>query len=85
MSKNKTIILDCGIEAEIWKYIDTEWLSISLIDFYEGCGKLNDLQLLSNLLNELSSKGYKGEGLSRIVGYYESTDDILLRVTKKIK
>jgi hypothetical protein len=84
MAKNKIIKLDCGIEAEYWKSGKTERLRISVIDLYNGYGELNNLKKLSELFAELAAKGFKGDGLSREIGYYDSTDDLLLDVCKSL-
>ncbi len=81
--KNEIITLDCGVEAESWFYAGEEHLQISLIDLYNGYGKLASLKLMAKLFTELSEKGFASNGISRIEGYYNSTDDLLLKVTRK--
>ena len=84
MSKKKNIIkLDCGVEAENWFYSGTEWLRISIVDLYNGYGQLASLSLLAELFAELSKKGFTSNAISRIEGYYGSTDDLLLDVCRK--
>lgn len=84
MKKNKIIKLDCGVEAERWTYGKTEGLRLSVIDLYNGYGELNDLKKLSELFAELAAKGFKGDGLSREIGYYDSTDDLFLDVSRSL-
>lgn len=85
MSKKKTIKLDCGFEAESWTFKDGEQLSISLIDLYNGYGSQCSFSDLANLFKELSDKGFRPYGLSRVEGYYGSTDDLLLCCGKDSK
>lgn len=85
MSKNKKITLTCGIEAETWIESKKEWLSISMIDLYNAYGILNNPAKLAELFSELSAKEYSLDGLSRVEGYYGSTDDLLLRAYKQIQ
>lgn len=59
-------------------------MEISLIDLYDGYGELNSLLLLSKLFGELATKGFTSNGLSRVEGYYGSTDDLLLRVHRRV-
>lgn len=83
MAKKKVFVkLDCGVEAESWFYSGNENLEISLLGLYDGYGELSDLKTLGALFTELSEKGFKNEGLSRVEGYYGSTDDLILRVSK---
>ena len=83
MSKKKSIKLDCGFDAESWTFKGEEQLSISLIDFYHGYESKCNFLDLANLFKELSDKGFHPYGLSRVEGYYGSTDDLLLRCGKK--
>lgn len=81
----KTIItLDCGISAEVSVYKKVETLSISLYDVYSGYGRLNDLAKMAELFKELDSKGYKGAGIYIQTGYYDSVDDLILTVNRRI-
>jgi hypothetical protein len=82
MSRVKTITLDCGMEAEVWENKGYISMDISLIDLYNGYGTNNTLKRMAELFTELSKKGYKGNGISREIGYYDSTDDLILNVTK---
>lgn len=79
----KAIKLDCGFEAERWIFEGKECLSISLIDLYNGYGSQCSFFDLANLFKELSDKGFRPYGLSRIEGYYGSTDDLLLTCRKE--
>jgi hypothetical protein len=85
MSRYTRIKLDCGIEADYWTYNGWENLHISLIDLYNGFDSPMYLFTLVDLLSELAEKGYRNSGLSREVGYYDSTDDLIWHVTRKIK
>jgi len=85
MSKKKTTKLNCGFEAESWTFKGGEQLSISLIDLYNGYGSQCSFFDLANLFKELSDKGFRPYGLSRVEGYYGSTDDLLLRCGKDSK
>ena len=79
------ILLDCGIKAEQRINNRKEWLDISLINLYEGYEDENDFELMFKLFLELHTKGFKGKGMSREVGYYDSTDDIILKCSRDIK
>jgi hypothetical protein len=83
MSSKKEIKLDCGVVAEAFTTSKYEMLRISLIDLYNGYGALSNLRLLASLFNELADKGYTSDGISRVEGYYDSTDDLLLDVSRK--
>ena len=84
MAKKKGIVkLLCGVEAENWFYLETEWLSISLIDLYRGYGQLSSMKLLAQLFAELDDMGFSSTGISRVEGLYGSTDDLLLEVSRK--
>lgn len=80
--KEKEATLDCGARALYTQTAGTEFLAISLIDLYQGYGELNDPLKLAALFTELHQKGYKLSGLSRVVGYYDSTDDLILDAIK---
>jgi hypothetical protein len=82
MSRVKPITLDCGIDAEVWENKDYTSIDISLIDLYNGNGVNNSLKRMAELFTELSEKGFVGNGISRDIGYYDSTDDLILNVTK---
>lgn len=82
MSRVKPITLDCGIDAEIWENKDYISMDISLIDLYNGSGTNNTLKRMAELFTELSEKGFVGNGISRDIGYYDSTDDLILQVIK---
>jgi len=81
--KKQEITLDCGVVAESWTSGDYDWLRVSIMDFYNGYGALSNLKLMANLVNELADKGYSCCGISRVEGYYNSTDDLLLDVSRK--
>lgn len=85
--KKSQIILDCGIKAIqiLSKNSEIEMLEISLIDLYNAYGETNNFLLLSKLFLELHEKGFINDGLSRTVGYYDSTDDIRLDVHRIVK
>jgi hypothetical protein len=80
--KLKPITLDCGIEAEVWENKSYISMDISLIDLYNGYGTNNTLKRMAELFTELTEKGFEGNGISRDIGYYDSTDDLILNVTK---
>lgn len=83
---DKKIVLKCGIVATKWKYLGYENIVISLIDLYNGYGKLNNILLLSQLFKELYDMGFdSGNGMSYDMGYYNSIDDLTLTVRKKSK
>jgi len=81
----KIIVLDCGVDANQYKAKGIETLEISIVDFYNGHGLLNDFKKLSDLFLELHEKGFSPSGLSRVEGYYNSTDDLLLDAIKIVK
>lgn len=82
MKRVNYIKLECGVEVKHWNYKKYELIEIDLIDFYNGYGELNNLELLSKLFKELNDKGFKSDGLSREIGYYDSTDGLLLTLRK---
>lgn len=82
--KTKEITLDCGIVAESWTHDGYQHLDISLINLYNGYGDMNSMSRMASLFKELADKGYEGSGMMRKIGYYDSTDDIILHVVRKI-
>jgi hypothetical protein len=80
----KIVRLNCGLECEYSKYKNTEFLTISLYDLYNGYGKFNDLKTISNLFKELNDKGFKNSGISLDTGYYDSIDDLKLNVNRTL-
>lgn len=83
-TKYTDITLDCGIVCKRHVYSGDEWLEISLEHLHRGYGPESEFELLSKLFAELHAKGYKGTGLHIVTGYYDSIDDIVLNVFKKI-
>lgn len=83
MKHKQCIILDSGFQAEVSTYKKTEYLNISIYDFYRGYGNCK-LDNFAKLLTELSNKGYINEGISTIQGIYDSVEDLILRVSRKI-
>ena len=84
MSKKKSIKLDCGFEAEQWTTGKTECLRVSIIDLYEGYSTCADFSKYAALFQELADKGYKPYGMSRVVGYYDSLNDLFLDCGREI-
>lgn len=83
--KNTTeITLDCGMKAVSWTYRGSHLLEVSLINLYDGHGPENDPALLSKLFDELARKGYTLNGLSRVTGLYDSTNDLMLTAIKRL-
>jgi len=73
--------LNCGIT--ITKYGNGDRGEVSIIDMYNGYGSLSDFKRLAELFTELDSLGYKPDGITRVEGYYDSTDDLILDFHKK--
>jgi hypothetical protein len=84
MNRIKQITLDCGFEAELWVNNKRESIEVSLINLFDGYGNLLSFEKLACLFKELAEKGYKNEGISIVKGYYDSTDDLILRGSRKI-
>jgi len=85
MSKKQIVKLKCGVEGTFSTYKGSEFLSISIINLYEGYGPLNDPKLLSELFKELDEEGWKLSGLMRQVGYYDSTSDLMIEALRNKK
>lgn len=81
--------LDCGINVRSKtttnKNVATEWLEISLYDFYQGCGNLNNPKTLANLFQELANKNFTLKGLSLDKGFYDSIDGVILDATREFE
>lgn len=81
--KKNDILLKCGVTITLFGKGDIG--EVSLIDLYNGYGSLSSFIKVSALFLELDEMGYEPSGMMRTVGYYESTDDIKLDFSKKIK
>lgn len=82
MAKGKLIKLGCGIEAQSWSYQGNDYLRISIIDFFNGHGDLSSFELMGRLFSEIHEMGYQNTGMSRVIGYYDSTDDVFIDAIK---
>jgi len=81
---DKKIIIAGRHHAEQHFYKGVEWLEISLYPLFMG-SKDADPQSMIELFTYLRDEGYCIHGISRDVGPYDSTDDLLLSASRPQK
>lgn len=79
--KKTDLLLKCGITVTLFGS-DKKNGEVSIIDLYHGYGGMNNFEKMAALFLELNALGYKPCGMNRVVGYYDSTDDLTLDFSK---